>query len=443
MSIIFQINYLEKKLKKLYLFFNDKCTILYNNLNLTFYNINKNQKKLNIAIYTLRIKDGGRARITALLINYLNELNIFNLFLFTNYLIEENEYDIPNNIPRFTIKNNLIKLINKNKIDILIYELDNIEEIINLNNLMNIKVIFYQHSSSFNWIYDNYTIFKSMYKAFHYSKYIISVVPFDSDYLFNKWGINTILMTNFMTFDFNHVYISNLSAQNILLIGRGDAKLKRFHIGIEAMEYIVKEIQNCELNIISSLKRVDKIKGLVNNLDLNKNIKFNGYSSLVEIYFRNASLNLVPSISESFSLVLSETKIYGIPSILLGLDYISLAKGGIIIIYDDLPESLALESIKIISNKEYRKNLGKEARNSMRQFNNKLLIEKWVKLILSVYKGEYYYNKLREEYKILSQNNAINLLNNQLKLLKLRNKSFRNITAKEFENFTYMYNYHF
>ena len=183
MSIIFQINYLEKKLKKLYLFFNDKCTILYNNLNLTFYNINKNQKKLNIAIYTLRIKDGGRARITALLINYLNELNIFNLFLFTNYLIEENEYDIPNNIPRFTIKNNLIKLINKNKIDILIYELDNIEEIINLNNLMNIKVIFYQHSSSFNWIYDNYTIFKSMYKAFHYSKYIISVVPFDSDYL--------------------------------------------------------------------------------------------------------------------------------------------------------------------------------------------------------------------------------------------------------------------
>ena len=77
---------------------------------------------INIAIYTLRLKDGGRARITALLINYLSEINIFNIFLFTNFLIEENEYKIPNNIRRFTIKNNIIKFINKNKIDILIYE---------------------------------------------------------------------------------------------------------------------------------------------------------------------------------------------------------------------------------------------------------------------------------------------------------------------------------
>ena len=192
---------------------------------------------------------------------------------------------------------------------------------------MNVKIIFYQHSSSFDWIYDNYTAFKEIYKAFSKSKYIISIVPFDSDYLFNKWGINTILMSNFMTFDFNNIFTSDLSTQNILMIGRGDAKKKRFYIGIEAMEYIIKERQACKLNIISSLKRIDKIKKLVDNLNLSNNINFNGYSSSVEIYFRNASLNLVPSISESFSLVLSETKIYGIPSIVLGLDYIFTAEG--------------------------------------------------------------------------------------------------------------------
>ena len=247
-------------------------------------------------------------------------------------------------------------------------------------------------------------------------------------------------MNNFVTFDFNHIFISDLSNNNILLIGRGNAKKKRFYIGIQAMEYIIKEIPYCELNIISSLERIDNIEKLVKNLDLGKNIKFKGYSSSLEIYFRNASLHYIPSISESFSMVLSETKIYGIPSILLGLDYVSIAEGGTIIIYDDLPESLAVESMKIISNKTFKKKIGKEARNSMKYFNNKLLSKKWVKLILSVYKGEYYYNKLRKEYNKISQNNGMNILNKQLKLLKMRFKAFRNITTNEFENFTFMKN---
>jgi glycosyltransferase involved in cell wall biosynthesis len=337
---------------------------------------------------------------------------------------------------------NIKFLIILNDFDILIYELDNVEEIIKLNSLMNVKVIFYQHTSIFYWIYDNYTIFKSIYKAFYNSKYIVSIIPFDSDYLFNKWGIKTILMNNFITFKFNKVFISDLSSKNILLIGRGNSKEKRFYIGIEAMEYISKEIPNCELSIISSLSRVDKLLKLVNNIGLTNIIKFIGYSSSPEIYFRNASLNFIPSISESFSMVLSETKIYGIPSILLGLDYVSIVEGGTIIIYDDLPESLALESLKIISNKEYMRKLGKEARNSMKQFSNELLIKKWVKLILVVNKGEQYYNKLREEYKKISQTIGMNILNNQLKLLKMRYDAFKGITTNEFENFSYMYNYH-
>ena len=441
-SIIFQIKFCRTKLKKFFKDFSNNYINLYQKLNLTFHNIIKNKKKLNIAIYTLRLKDGGRARITALLINYLVKINIFNIFLFTNHIIEENEYEIPSSIKRFTIENNLFKLINKNKIDILIYELDDVEEIIKLNNINNLDIIFYQHSSIFDWIYDNFTTFKSIYKAFSKSKYIVSIVPFDNDYLFNKWGINSILMNNFMTFDFSSIFASDLSSMTILLIGRGDAKKKRFYIGIEAMEYIIKEIPNCEMNIISSLTRIDKMEKLVNNLDLNNNINFKGYSLSLEKYFRNASLNFIPSISEAFPLVLSETKLYGIPSILLGIDYICNSNGGIIVIYDDQPETLAGESIKIILNKEYRKKLGKESRNSMKQFNNELLLKKWVKLILSVNKGEIYYIKLREENKKIAQNNGFQILNNQLKLLKLRNENFRNITMKEFENFTYIDNYY-
>jgi hypothetical protein len=139
-------------------------------------------------------------------------------------------------------------------------------------------------------------------------------------------------------------------------------------------------------------------------------------------------------------MVLSETKIYGIPNIIIGLDYIFNAKGGTIIIYDDLPESLAKTAIKIIFEREYRKKLGKEARKGMKKFNNDLILNDWIELILSIYKGQYYYDKLRKNKKKLSKKEIIKILNNQMKLLKMRYKIFENITKNEFENYTYLKN---
>ena len=58
-------------------------------------------------------------------------------------------------------------------------------------------------------------------------------------------------------------------------------------------------------------------------------------------------------------MVLSETKIFGIPSIIIGLDYLTLAKKGNVIIYDDNPSAIAKEAIKILKNEKNRKFLGK------------------------------------------------------------------------------------
>ena len=229
------------------------------------------------------------------------------------------------------------------------------------------------------------------------SKYVITLVPFENYYLFKKWGIRSILMNNFMSYDYNSIIPSKLCGKTILMIGRGNDKKKRFELGIKAMQYIEKDIPTCKLNIISSFNGIEHHINLVNELKLNKVIKFLGFTSKPEIYFKNASLNFFPSISESFGLVLSETKLYGIPSILLGLDYVSIARGGTIIIYDDNPQTLANVAIKILNNQKLRKKLGKEARKSIKKFNNKLILLKWIKLILSVYNGDKYYEILRKQ----------------------------------------------
>jgi glycosyltransferase involved in cell wall biosynthesis len=310
-----------------------------------------------------------------------------------------------------------------------------------MNNKKTPKIIYYQHSSFFYFLYSNYTNFLLLYEAYKNSKYVVSLVPLENNYIFKYWGINSILMTNFITYKYNSVIPSNLMSKTILMIGRGNNKFKRFNLGINAMEYIIEENSMWKMNIISNLNGTEDLQNLVDNLNLENQIKFFGYSIMPEIFFKNASIHFFPTISESFGLVLSETKMYGIPNILIGLDYVQISKGGTIIIYDDSPESLAKESIEIMKNKSYREFLGRTARNSMQKFNNKLLFYHWIKLILSIYNGDDFYNKMKKEEKFINETQLKNSLSNQIELLKKRNSNFSEISIKDFQNFSNFYKY--
>ena len=443
LTIISIIFYVEFKIisSKQDIVLNNNYSQIQLDLNLTFGNYLKN--KINIAIYYNAIKNGGVERLTALLLNYLNNIKIFNLFLFTIQQKEENEYSIPITVKRIIVnskkKNELIKILNREKIDILIYHFYNDLEIEKLNHLKKTKSIIYNNSCFLIWIYIKfYFTFKTIYKAYKNSKYIISLIPFENGYLFRKWGIKSIFMNNFICFEYNYVIPSDLSSQTILMIGRGSDRMKRFDLGVESMKYIVKEIPECEMKIISDKNLIEYLEKMVNLLNLENNVKFMGYTSTPEIYYKNSSLHLFPTISESFGLILSETKIFGIPNILVGLDYISIAKGGTVILYDDNSISIAKEAIKILIDKNYRKKLGREARKSMKKFKNELLLKKWTKLIMSIYNGQNYYEKLREQDEKLSEKDSINILKKQLELLKIRLPIFKNLTIENLENFTFM-----
>ena len=429
--------YIENEILKI----NDNYLYIQNYSNITFQN--KIKSKIKIGIFTIGLKNGGRARITSQLLKYLNKIEIFDIYLFTIKIREENEYINVDLSKRILIKNytlyRLIKEIEKKKIDIFLYQLSNVTEINFFNNLKNLKIIFYLHQSLLYWVYFNYSIFKSLYKTYQNSKYVICLVPFENDYLFKKWGISSILMNNFITFEYDFIISSKLSSKIIIMIGRGADKYKRFSLGIQSMEYILEDLPKSEMKIISDIEYIFVIKDLIDNLNLQYNIKFIGFTSTPEFHLKNASLHIFPTLSESFGLVLSETKIYGIPNILLGLDYVTIAKKGTIIIYDDTPESIAKESLKILQNDNYRENLGNDARKSMKKLDNKLLIKKWINLILSIYNSDIYYDKLRfENKKYIFEKNLIYILKKHIELLKMRNIFFSNITINNICNFSFL-----
>ena len=172
-------------------------------------------------------------------------------------------------------------------------------------------------------------------------------------------------------------------------------------------------------------------------MNLENNIKFVNYSSDPSIYFKDASLNFLTSVSESFSLVLSETKIYGIPNILLGLDYVLLSNNGTYIIYDDLPETLAEVSKKILFHNIYKEKLSREARVSMKKYNNDNIFMKWKLLLLLVYNNIKNYNKFFEDT-MFNNDELYTILKRQVILLKNRIEIYKNITVKDLENLPFM-----
>ena len=247
-------------------------------------------------------------------------------------------------------------------------------------------------------------------------------------------------MNNFLTYEYNKVIPSDLSTKKILMIGRASDKFKRFELGIKIMKYIIKEVPDSEMIVISDDHDIPNIKKLVSILDLKNNIRFVGYTSTPEIYFKHSSLHIFPTIVEAFPMVLSEIKIYGIPSILIGIDYLSTSNEGVIIVYDDSPEIIAKYAINILNNDEYRKKLGKEARKSMKKFNNENLFKKWIKLIILINKGELYIQKFSEKEQKLIKKEALNILKNQINLLKKRIPKMKNITIQNLLNFSFIKN---
>ena len=395
---------------------------------------------IKIGYYCHSLKYGGVERVMALLINYLSKEKIFAHYLITTRGILEDEYPIPNSTRRINLnypKRSVFDAIEENHIDILIYNFYNGVEIQKLNKLNKTKIIYYNHSTFFYWIYLHVYNFKnSIYRIYKQCDYIISLIPVENDYLFKKWGIKSILMDNPSTIEYDSAIPSDLIQKNIIMIGRADDSIKRYNLGIEAMEKIIKVIPECKMNIVS--KPNDKYVRLIKKLNLSDYVRFVGFHKNVELYFKNSSLHILPSLGESYAMVLSEAKIFGVPSIICGLDYLALAKGGTVIIYDDNPETIAKEAIKILNNYKYRIKLGQDSRLSMKRHTNQVIANRWVKLLISVYKGDNtLIQTLLDNEEKITDIERDKILKNQFRLFLQRRPNFKKITFENFIDYSF------
>ena len=401
--------------------------------------------KVRIAFYVHSLSVGEIEKLTSILLNYLSKQNIFEIYLFFNEDCKT-EYKINNKIHKVKINIHSPYILRRKLIDfnieLLLYQFNDIKDIkmLNkLNELKDIRTLLINYSGFLYRIYnDDLYSFNTLYKTYKDSKYIVSFISFENELLFKNWGINSIFMDVPLPVFYNNTFPSDLSSKTILMMGKGSEKMKRLDLGIKAMEYIVKVIPDCKMKIITDIYGKKKLKHLIKDLNLENNIIFEEYSLFNEKHFKNVSLHLVTSFAERSAMEICETKLYGIPNILVGLDYLSCSKGGVSILYDDNPKTIAEECINILKDEKYRKKMGKEAREIMKNYDVDSIADKWMRLILCIYLDETYYHKIREEdLELINLKDEEKTLNNQIDLLKKR-KGMNDINEYNLKKFDFV-----
>lgn len=273
----------------------------------------------------------------------------------------------------------------------------------------------------FNYIKNKYNS-GNFHKMFNYSYLLVTLIP-NNRILWEKSGIKyCTYLPNPTTFEPNKIETSNLNNKNILMLGRSD-KFKRYEIGIYAMKNIIEKEPEAKLYIVGIGNNTydNYLKKLTDKLGLTKNIIFKKLTNNTHQYYKNSSIFLLTSIFEGCPMTLSESKLYGLPSIVVGMSYLSSAKNGVININDDDPKIIANEILNLLNKKEYRELEGKKARQSINDFQNEEIYKRWIEIFIAVKQGEKIIKSYINKYDKFNKDK--DLKENQILYKKIFNKN--------------------
>jgi len=182
--------------------------------------------------------------------------------------------------------------------------------------------------------------------------------------------------------------VSKLNTKNLISIGRL-AKEK----GVTDLIELFKELkeknpkENYHLHLVGDGAERNKVVDMIYEYDLTKDITVHGYLKKkdINVLFKDTSLYLMTSYTESFGLVLVEAMAYGIPCLAYtsaegANDLITNDYNGYLIENRDKDEMI--EKIEyIMNNDNKRKELGKNARSYSLNYTGDIVKKQWIDLL--------------------------------------------------------------
>ena len=373
----------------------NNSVIYLNTKNIT---IIKEKEKVGVAFVYHILHSNGVARVIALTADHLVKTGRYNVYLITGKALSK-DYKYDNRIKRFIGHDNRTLIQNlKETLNIKYFILNNqlTGSLIKFIKGLNTKVIGIFHGVYLSAIFHNNTnSYRSWYKFDLYNSFV--TVAADDLYFYKKLGYkNAIFIPNLYTFEPSQSPESNLTYNNIVMLGRAHDKIKGTIYALKAMSYIIKEVPDAKLLLATSDLKYQNLEKIAKQYNISNNVIFKVLPNISEI-FLNSSVLMFTSLCEAFPMAMNEGKAYALPVVAFDIPFSPPFQSGVITVPHLNVEALANETIKLLKDYNYRKRKGMEAKLSLNRFSNENTLQLWEKLFYSLDKGDSEYRKFQKE----------------------------------------------
>ena len=404
---------------------------------------NQTEKKIGLAFVYSSLFSNGIARFITVTANHLIKTGKYDICFITKKPYNK-EFKYNSTIKRFIAYDNysLITNITKNEnIDIFILQNILAPSIIKFYKKLGKKVIGMFHGVYMSAMFHgNIRSYRNWIDFDYFDSYVF--IAADDYYFYKKLGfINEIYIPNLYTFEPEEIENSNLTYNNIMMLGRENDPIKGAKYAVKAMTYVIKEVPDARLTLVTSDSRIEFLRNLTKELNLTNNvfIKFHTYN--ISSYFWNSSVYWYTSLSEAFPMAMNEGKAHGVPVVAFDVPYSPPYQSGIITVDSLDCESLAKETILLLKDYEYRKRMGELAKKSLERFSNKETVELWGKLFNALISNDTNnYRKLQKEIeqKYYNEESARKHMEKHYDALLRYNNSFNCHTLHNFTDLNYI-----
>lgn len=329
-----------------------------------------------IGTYYHRYDNGGIQRVLSILMKQWVEMG-YRVVLFTDYDETPNDYELPEGVTRVKLAFPASQSSNSKvyrprcisfaqnildyHIDCMVYHnyfakplmWDNL-----VCKLYNVPFfLFYHNTFSRFLIYNDERFATIPQKAPLFDGMV--VLSREDEAYWRNFSRNVRYIANPLTFQLPKDRRLSERSNQILWLGRMADEHKQPYDAITMMQELVKLCPDAELLMVGDNDDPDylpKMQAHIDEMGLTDHIRLCGFQLDVEAYFRQASVFILTSAFEGFSMVLGEAMSFGLPVVMYDLPYLELVKGnkGVITVENRDCSGMAREVAKLLLNEDLR-----------------------------------------------------------------------------------------